>query len=108
MLSPHTPPGTRVVCIDDVKDGRYATRTVHNFDLNGLRLGEVYTVSAIAPNDGTTSGFIAVLVEIVRPGRTKGFALERFRRVDLPECLTSLLNVAPTDSGADKSITAEG
>ena len=108
MLSPHTPPGTRVVCIDDESLGRYNVRR-SAYGLDGLTKGETYTVKRIEAFHLTTSGFLVVLAEVTRPrGRIAGFALERFRRVDLPECLTSLLNVAPTDSGADKSITAEG
>ena len=103
MLSPHTPPGTRVAFIDKPSlsvddDGRVGPPTPLDFS-------KVYTLRQIIAASRTNGGFAAQLDD-VPAGHF--FCLSMLRRVDLPECLTSLLNVAPTDSGADKSITAEG
>jgi hypothetical protein len=66
--------------------------------------GEIYTVLSIVPEPSADEGFCVVLGEIVRQHtlardhRYQGFSLRRFRRLDLPECLTSLLNTQPIDA----------
>lgn len=93
MLSPHTPPGTRVAFIKQPDTPiRYPEPVV----------GKVFILDHIWKDAET--GFIWAHL---RGLKAKGVCPSVLRRVDLPECLTSLLNVAPTDSGADKSITVE-
>jgi hypothetical protein len=86
MISPHTPPGTKVVCIDasgtEIHDGVTPCPLVE---------GAVYTLAQIEMWEGR---LFALVVEI---GDREAFALRRFRRLDLPESLTKLLNVQPTD-----------
>lgn len=78
MISPHTPPGTRVVCVD----AEGALQLVE---------GGTYTLSKIT-RDG--NDFFA---EIEGPYsyEQNGWFLSRFRRLDLPESLTRLLHAAP-------------
>lgn len=105
MISPHTPPGTRVVCIDaDATHQKYASpgfnvRTGPG-SLDGLREGEVYTVAEIRPSEVSRIGLCVVLTEIKRPGapsRGGGYALERFRLAALPKCLTDILTADPIE-----------
>ena len=95
MLSPHTPPGTRVAFVRIVQ--------LPDAELPDIEIGHIATVVSIAQTRRTVSGFEAFLTDWPE----YGICLSLLRRVDLPECLTSLLNVAPTDSGADKSISVE-
>jgi hypothetical protein len=95
MISPHTPPGTKVACIDDRYHTSYnAPRNVGAGDMDGLRKGHVYTVQSIERDDYVKDGFAVVLVEIRRKlaGRDwgHGFALERFRYVGLPKILREM------------------
>ena len=101
MLSPHTPPGTRVAFVRAPKsayndDGLLAPQSL-------IAPGTIDVLVGIKPCSLTGSGYYAALAGMPN----HGVCLSILRRVDLPECLTSLLNVAPTDSGADKSITVE-
>lgn len=92
MISPDTPPGTEVVCVE-AGPGRYGD--------GGLRRGAIYTVERIAP--AIDGGHVVVLGEIpawqtyTPPWGLVGigFELRRFRYLDLPECLTKLLEEAP-------------
>jgi hypothetical protein len=95
MISPHTPPGTKIVCIDDQYHTNYnAPYNVGAGDMDGLTKGHVYTVQAIERDDYVKDGFAVVLVEIRRKlaGRDwgHGFALMRFRYVDLPKILREI------------------
>jgi hypothetical protein len=88
MISPETPPGTEVVCVE-AAPGRYGD--------GGLLRGSIYTVERIAP--AIDGGHVVVLTEIP-PWQTYtppwglvgiGFELRRFRYLDLPASLTGLL-----------------
>ena len=102
MISPHTPPGTKVVCIDAKPSvGRYASGyKVAHHGMDGLAEGPVYTVREIIPCRYAHAGLVVVLDEIVRPliggnDWTRGFALNRFRRAELPRVLTDILIAVP-------------
>jgi hypothetical protein len=91
MITPDTPSGTEVVCVE-AGPGRYGD--------GGLRRGAIYTVERIAP--AIDGGYVVVLTEIP-PWQTYtppwglvgiGFELRRFRYLDLPESLTNLLEEA--------------
>lgn len=95
MISPDTPPGTEVVCVDDAP-GPYGD--------GGLQRGAIYTVERIA--SAIDGGHVVVLAEIP-PWRTYappwgpvgvGFELRRFRYLDIPDALTRLLDVAPIEA----------
>ena len=93
MISPHTPPATKVVCIDARPVPVFKTSRPIG-DLDGLSEGRSYNVLDIVEAPSTISGFAVVLVEIVRPQRNLGvggFALERFRYAELPRSITALL-----------------
>lgn len=96
VISPHTAPGTKVVCVDDA-DGRYRVPGIlYGSGLHGLKSGETYTVARIETSKFVAGGFIAVLVEIDRASLTNpGYSLGRFRYAALPSCLTEILNRAP-------------
>ena len=88
MISPHTPPGTEVCCIDD-SPGPYGP--------TGLSKGAYYTIKSI--EIGLTScGFVAILGEIqpleVYDQRfgpvVAGFGLYRFRYLETPKKLMDL------------------
>jgi hypothetical protein len=104
MISPHTPPGTRIICIDADDNGQYETDDTdyRGVGLDGLRLGDVYTVHLVDEDPGSTSGFCVILCEIIRqPKQLRfGFALERFRRLDLPKCLRDIEAGRPIERGA--------
>ncbi|GLI93706.1 hypothetical protein [Methylocystis echinoides] len=94
MISPETPPGTEVVCVE-AGPGRYGD--------GGLRRGAIYTVERIAP--AIDGGHVVVLTEIP-PWQTYtppwglvgiGFELRRFRYLDLPASLTALLEESPVE-----------
>ncbi|WP_036280767.1 hypothetical protein [Methylocystis sp. ATCC 49242] len=94
MISPDTPPGAEVVCVD-ASAGPYGD--------GGLRRGAVYTVDRIAR--GIDGGHVVLLVEIP-PWQTYsppwgvvgiGFELKRFRYLDIPRSLTELLETAPQE-----------
>lgn len=98
MISPDTPPGTEVVCIE-AAPGRYGD--------GGLQRGAIYTVERIAA--AIDGGHVAVLSEIP-PWQTYtppwglvgvGFDLRRFRYLDIPRSLTRLLADAPVDVEAE-------
>jgi hypothetical protein len=88
MIRADTPPGTEVVCLDDAP-GKLGP--------SGLSKGAVYTVKLIAP--GIDGGHVVLLHEVSEytaysapHGRVRGgFHLYRFRYLDLPLCLTGLL-----------------
>jgi hypothetical protein len=93
MISPDTPPGADIICIDD-SPGDYGS--------GGLVKGGVYTLARV--EICVTGGYGAFLQEIP-PWESYappwglvavGFELRRFRRLDLPTCLTALLDGAPS------------
>jgi hypothetical protein len=95
MISPHTPPGTKIVCINDKRA------------IAPIKKNAVYTVAEIVPVQKSPSQFHVVLVEIqidqVWQVMTdaRGFSLHRFRYLDLPSSLTNLLNTQPVKDNAD-------
>ena len=84
-ISPNTPPGTEVICINDDPDAFINPNFFYLGDLNGLKEGEIYTVFKIYPTkpaDWIKSEYEVIVYEINRPfGR--GFAIERFRYLDI-------------------------
>ncbi len=100
MISPHTPPGTKIICIN-------AKRSIAPIKKNA-----VYTVAEIVPVEKSPSKFHVVLAEIdidqVWQAMTdaRGFSLHRFRYLDLPQSITSLLNVQPIKDDADLETTS--
>jgi hypothetical protein len=100
MISPNTPPGTEVVCVE-AGPGRFGD--------GGLRRGAIYTVERIAP--AINGGHVVVLTEIP-PWQTYtppwglvgiGFELRRFRYLDLPASLTGLLDEAPKEVESEEA-----
>jgi hypothetical protein len=99
MISPHTPAGTKVVCIDASANGKYM-RAIWIGGLGGLQEQAVYTVKAIYPTRRAISGFGVLLHEIERDGG-QGWAIDRFRYVELPSCLVDALNAQPAKDTAE-------
>lgn len=95
MISPHTPPGTKIVCTDAEPHKRYVLEHNVGTNMHGLTKDAVYTVREIMPYSLTVSGFIVCLDEIVRGFYLEGYDLKRFRRLELPSSLTSILETAP-------------
>lgn len=101
MISAHTPPGTKVVCL-----------RVSTPDLGLIIPGNVYTVAemVLVPTDFwdlknnryVAPNTIGVRVEGVwspfNPGTLATFNRETFSPVDLPKCLTELLTEQPVDA----------
>jgi hypothetical protein len=88
MISPDTPPGTEIVCIDD-SDGAYGP--------SRLCKGSVYTLKSI--EESIDGDFVATLHE-VEPQTVydvrycfinAGWLLCRFRLLEIPKSLSSLL-----------------
>lgn len=95
MISPNTPPGTEVVCIED-GPGRYGPVPI--------KKGEIYTVSQIVMGIHEPGAFLQEVppIEGWDPARGKVticFGLERFRPLVIPPSLTMLLHdvLAPCD-----------
>lgn len=94
MISAHTPPGTKVVALENVRHGR-------------LRVvaGNVYTVKRMEISDNVAGDVCVVLDEVYHgPLTCNGFrnmflgvVPEVFRYASLPSSLTSLLNSKPVD-----------
>lgn len=102
MISPSTPPGTKIVCID-VDLFRFAHGGFIFAEYAGCCvLGAEYTLVEIVPFGYKLRGyhslteteyFCAILAEIdVKDsfGESAGYFTHRFRRRDLPESLTRL------------------
>jgi hypothetical protein len=92
MIPSHTPPGAEIICIDDAPG---------EFGAGGLVKGAVYTLARIELC--VTGGFGVILREIP-PWETYappwglvtvGFDPRRFRLLELPRCLTELLETQP-------------
>jgi hypothetical protein len=98
MISPHTSPGTQIVCIDASSNGKYMSAVwIGGFD--GLTEGQIYTVKDIYPTQRAISGFAVLLYEIDRDGG-QGWAIDRFRYLDLPSSITDALNACPVKDKA--------
>jgi hypothetical protein len=87
MISPHTPPGTEIVCIED-RPGRYGAVPV--------KKGEIYTLDKIVMGLDKPCAFLQGIapprsLHPVHGEITIGFGLERFRPLDIPPCLSALL-----------------
>jgi hypothetical protein len=102
MISPHTKPGTLIVCIDAEPTHKFMIEVLRTSAVNqmsGLRKGSVYTVASIVPCDIDIDGLVVVLDEIDRcSAKVPGFSLRRFKIAVLPSCLTDALTSAPVDS----------
>ena len=74
-----------MICINDDPDAFINPNFFYLGDLNGLKEGEIYTVFKIYPTkpaDWIKSEYEVIVYEINRPfGR--GFAIERFRYLDI-------------------------
>src|ERR1700687_6044735 len=75
--------GQKVVCVDDMGHGRYSPFATCNFDLEGLRKGEVYTIRDIGRALGVD---VVRLEEIHRSyssfvGDENFYAGQRFRPI---------------------------
>ncbi|WP_395665353.1 hypothetical protein [Methylocella sp.] len=97
MISPFTHPGTKIVCVDVSSNFQHVSTHASSGRLDGLTKDEVYTVLEIRPDGNIKSGYEVLVREIARPSGA-GFALERFRLLDLPEAITRLLEAAPLDA----------
>ncbi len=95
MISPRTPPGTKIICIDADLHRRF---NVHGFfftsSMDGLTKGAVYTVRDVQPDETCVDKFEVRLLEIERPCHG-GYALSRFRYLELPRTLTDVLHAEP-------------
>lgn len=102
MISPMTPPGTKVV----------ALRSWGNPWSTHIIAGRVYTLAKICEETfPTKSGtFGALLHECDHRPKLSGFFVEiiqaiplrHLRRVDLPECVTRWLHEAPVDQSKER------
>jgi hypothetical protein len=90
MISPMTPPGTKVVCVNDGPSTQFSVR-FNRCASTVLRNGKVYTVTGIE-FDRDDSLYCCTLAGIQWRG---GFALERFRYLDLPKSITDCLTEQP-------------
>jgi hypothetical protein len=87
MISPHTPPGTEIVCIED-RPGRFGPVP--------LKKGDIYTLAKIEMGLDKPCAFLQEVPapDGWHPAHGKvivGFDLERFRPLDIPPCLSALL-----------------
>ncbi len=89
MISPDTPPGTEIICID-ASAGPYGPV--------GLALGEIYTIERI--ESALYDGHVVLLSELPHSQAyeppwgqvTIGFNPRRFRYLDVPDSLVALLH----------------
>lgn len=85
MISPHTKSGTKIVCINASGVGPDAH----------IDKGAVYTVARIGLGVQWNTGMTGVGVFLVEHDELNCFDLSRFRYLELPRSLTSLLNAMP-------------
>lgn len=85
MISPHTKSGTKIVCVNASGVGPNAH----------IDKGAVYTVARIGLGVQWNTGVTGVGVFLVEHDESNCFDLSRFRYLELPRSLTSLLNVMP-------------
>lgn len=103
MLSPHTPPGTRVVCVVE-------PNALERGGLPPLALGRTYVVAAMHFGcnlaGGTSVGVELIGVRhIVRPRwwtrrRFRVYGRGLFKPAVLPSCLTDILTSVPAHDRA--------
>lgn len=94
MISPHTPPGTKIICIDAAERPNPRPDLIRwDGHLDGLTAGEIYTVRdfRVCPFLGRVEVRLHEIVRELDDSGESGFNLRRFRRADLPSCLTELL-----------------
>lgn len=95
MISPKTPAGTRIVCVNDTGSFN-PPHLAGNNDLEGLTKGRVYTVKRIEFVQWAGQPAV-VLREIVRRRgfglHSDGYALARFELAALPKAITDCLEV---------------
>ncbi len=95
MISPHTPSGTRVMCIN-TRDTFYVNPNERRYgSLDGLTEGRVYVVRSFWPDREILGGFAVSVYEIVRGakysiGDEQGFAPQRFRVLEPEQHSTEL------------------
>ncbi len=92
MISPHTPPGTKVVCIENRGDPVEPVKPVRPV------IGAVYTLKFIYPCKYSTGGFACEIVELAHAPH--GYSLRLFRRLELPKILTEIAAGAKPDPNA--------
>lgn len=98
MLSPMTPPGTLVVCINN---GPIPLPNGKIYDASNLVVGQVYTLDKIIKSKPRGTYIAALLVEVSPTEKgVIGFKLDRFKPAVLPKCLTELLTTAPVKEDA--------
>ncbi len=107
MISPHTPPGTKIVCVDADLHRRF---NIHGFfytsSMDGLAKNAIYTVRDVVPDETCIDKFEVRLVEIERPCNG-GYALSRFRYLELPRVLTDVLDGERLKEGAGEKESAK-
>lgn len=86
MISPNTPPGTEIVCVDDAPNKKYWPKgyTATSFDMSGLKRGCVYTVKNIDQLLGTYQVHLAEISReyaLTSKGQIVGYHLARFRLI---------------------------
>lgn len=91
MISPHTPPGTKVVCVLPPTVA-FWTNGQTGLPFN-LKLGEVYTISLVIEAAIESTPVFVATVEEIEP--LQAFGLECFRYLDLPRSITALLSSQP-------------
>jgi hypothetical protein len=106
MLSPFTPPGTKIVHIRISMEDRKQLNLNKNYSPCKLVIGNVYTVKEIVPFPDSIfkEKFVVILEEQLRecpPGEPPGYSIQAFRRLDLPSCLTELLVSTPAPELVD-------
>jgi hypothetical protein len=91
MISPHTPPGTKVVFL------RSPRSVVTNEIVDPFRKGDEVTISDIFPVELVPSGYAAFVEE-----SNRFYCLSLFRRAVLPDCIVSALTDQPIDIKVDE------
>lgn len=98
MLSPHTPPGTKIECVEASNEvWRRAKELRLGVRITEAVLGQRYTLRAITPNFGVFGVLVDEIVNPLHPlfNLEFTFRLERFRRVTDISDLQRLLVSAP-------------
>lgn len=79
-----TLPGTEIVCINDNKMAFAKPGILYRGTLDGLTKGKIYTVKEIIPTEPYEKTRYEVIInEIFREDKKQGYAIERFRYLDL-------------------------
>lgn len=105
MISPHTPPGTKVICIDDdtanqwrhVKPEYHAWLPIYINRTEQHGAGDVLTVLSVQAEEAAVTGFSVSFEE--ENGR---FPLECYRLLELPRSILQCLEVNPADIAKHK------